>query len=69
MNGSIRKRGPKSWELTVDLGQDANGKRRRKFVTVNGTKTRAQQKLRELLTHLDRGIPVASQKITFGQWL
>ena len=23
MNGSIRKRGEKSWELTIDLGKDA----------------------------------------------
>jgi len=29
MNGSIRKRGRQSWELTIDLGRDADGKRRR----------------------------------------
>jgi hypothetical protein len=28
MNGSIRSRGKGTWELTVDLGHDANGKRR-----------------------------------------
>ena len=69
MNGSIRKRGDRSWELTVDLGRDASGKRRRKFVNVKGTKAQAQQKLRELVIRTDKGIPVATQKITFGQWL
>ena len=69
MNGSLRKRGDKSWELTIDLGRDASGKRRRKFTSVKGTKAQAQQKLRELLSLSDKGIPVDTQKITFGQWL
>ena len=41
MNGSIRSRGKGTWELTVDLGRDANGERRRKFVNVKGTKAHA----------------------------
>jgi len=69
MNGSIRKRGKNSWELTIDLGNDADGKRRRKFVAVKGTKSQAQRKLRELLSLSDKGIPVDTQKITFGPWL
>lgn len=69
MNGSIRNRGKGTWELTVDLGRDSGGKRKRKFVNVKGTKTQAQQKLRELLTSLDKGIPIGSQKISFGEWL
>ena len=32
-------------------------------------KTEANRKLRELLTSLDKGIPIGTQKITFGQWL
>lgn len=69
MNGSIRSRGKGTWELTIDMGRDAAGKRRRKFVNVKGTKAKAQQKLRELQSLTDKGIPVATQKITFGQWL
>ena len=69
MNGSIRNRGKGTGELTVDLGRDSGGKRKRKFVNVKGTKTQAQQKLRELLTSLDKGIPIGSQKISFGEWL
>ena len=34
MNGSIRKRGKGTYELTIDLGRDAKGKRKRKFVAV-----------------------------------
>ena len=69
MNGSIRSRGKGTWELTIDLGKDASGKRRRKFVNVKGTKAHAQQKLRELLTSLDKGIPVSGSRISFGDWL
>lgn len=69
MNGSIRKRGKDSYELTIDLGRGVDGKRRRKFVNVKGTKAQAQQKLRELLTSLDKGIPVSTTKISFGDWL
>jgi len=53
VNGSIRKRGEKTWELTIDLGRDAAGKRKRKFVNVKGTKGKAQEKLRQLLISLD----------------
>jgi integrase len=69
MNGSIRKRGEKSWELTIDLGHDAQGKRQRKFVNVKGTKKLAQEKLRELLTSLDKGMPLDSTKATVGEFL
>ena len=58
MNGSIRKRGKNSWELTIDLGYDSGGKRRRKYVSVRGTKAEAQRKLREVLGSLDKGLPV-----------
>jgi integrase len=69
MNGSIRSRGKGTWELTLDLGRDAEGKRKRKFVTVKGTKAQAQQRLRAMLSLTDKGIPVATTKITFSQWL
>ena len=69
MNGSIRKRGKNTWELTVEVGRDAGGKRLRKFTNVKGTKAQAEKKLRELLTSLDKGMPVSTDKISFGQWL
>ena len=62
MNGSIRKRGTSSWELTVDLGKDAKGKRLRKFANVKGRKADAERHLRELLGSLDHGLPINSGK-------
>ena len=69
MNGSIRKRGKGTWELNINLGRDASGKRRRKFVAVKGTKTQAQRKLRELLTSVDYGMSLDTSKVTLGEFL
>ena len=69
MNGSIRRRSKNSWELTIDQGRDADGKRLRKFVNVKGTKTQAQQKLRKLLTSVDNGMSLDTSKVTLGEFL
>ena len=69
MKGSLRQRSPGSWELTIDTGRDALGKRRRKFITVQGTKAHAQRKLREFLTTLDQGIALPTEKILLRDWL
>ncbi|NQT71839.1 MAG: site-specific integrase [Chloroflexi bacterium] len=69
MNGSIRKKNTKSWEITIDLGRDDNGKRRRKYEYVTGTKAEAQRRLRELLTDLDKGLPIDAPKMTLGAFL
>ena len=69
MKGSLRQRSPGSWELTIDTGRDALGRRQRKFVTARGTKAQAQRKLRELLTSLDQGIALPAEKILLRDWL
>ena len=69
MNGSIRRRSRASWELTIDLGRGPDGKRRRKFVSVKGMKVDAERKLREILSSLDKGIPVATDRIKVADWL
>ena len=69
MKGSIRRRGKTSWELNIDLGRDANGKRLRKFVSVKGKKADADRKLREILSQLDKGIPFDNDKITVAEFL
>ena len=69
MKGSLRQRSPGSWELTIDTGRDALGKRQRKFVTVQGTKAQAQRRLREFLTTLDQGIALPTEKILLRDWL
>ena len=69
MKGSIRRRSKGRWEITIDLGRDAQGKRLRKFVNVTGKKADADRRLRELLTADDRGLPVLTDKMTLAQWL
>ena len=69
MKGSIRRRGKNGWELTIDLGKDAQGKRRRKFLNVTGKKPEAQRRLREILAQIDRGIPFDTSKLTVAEYL
>ena len=69
MKGSLRQRSPGSWELRVDLGRDAFGKRQRKSKTVRGTKAHAQRLLREMLTALDKGIGLTNERILLRDWL
>ena len=69
MKGSLRHRGPGTWELTIDLGRDGQGKRRRKFETLHGNKSAAQRRLRELLTQLDKGLGIPTGKVLLKDWL
>ena len=69
MKGSLRQRSPGSWELTIDTGRDALGRRQRKFVTVQSTKAQAQRRLRELLSILDKGLGLPAEKILLRDWL
>lgn len=72
MTGSIRKRekgGKTSWEVTIDEGLDEHGKRKRRFLTIRGTKRDAQQALRRLLTDADKGLPVATAKCSLTEFL
>jgi hypothetical protein len=54
MRGSIRRRGKASWELQIELPSDT-GKRRRRFVSVKGTRQDAQRELTRLLSAADAG--------------
>ncbi len=69
MKGSIRRRTKTSWELTIDVGRDSEGKRLRKFVSVRGKKAAAERRLRELLNALDGGFPVDTSRVTLGLYL
>lgn len=69
MNGSIRRRSKNSWELTIDLGRDASGRRRRKFVAVKGKRSDADRILREMLAAADRGAPLDTSKLTVAEYL
>ena len=69
MRGSIRRRSGHSWELTIDLGRDPQGERRRRFIHVKGRKADAERRLREVLAGLDRGLPLDSSKLTVAEYL
>ena len=69
INGSIRRRSKNSWELTVDLGRDSLGRRKRRYVNVKGTKSQAQRKLRELVSALDKGARSDQSDVSVGDFL
>ncbi len=69
MNGSIRRRSKGSWELNIDIGRDAKGKRLRRFLNVKGKKADAERKLREIIDSMERGLPARPEKLTVGEWL
>ena len=69
MQGSIRQRSPGSWEITLDVGRDGAGRRRRRYKTLRGTKAQAQRELRRLLSSLDAGMSVPDENILLRDWL
>jgi hypothetical protein len=60
MRGNVTKRGRNSWRLKLDIGRDATGKRLTRFVTVRGTKAKAQAELARLVAAFDDGTLVSS---------
>ena len=54
MTGTMRKRDRNVWEITVSLGKDANGVRRRQSRTVYGTKAKAQKRLRDFVQEIEQ---------------
>ena len=69
MKGSMRQRSPGSWEITLDIGPDPTGKRQRKYLTVRGTRAEARRRLRELLSALDKGLSLPTEKLSVAAWL
>lgn len=69
MAGSIRRRGKQSWELTVDHGRGADGKRRRLYESFRGSKKEASQRLTQLLAERDGGTELSPRTTTVREWL
>lgn len=71
MKGHIRARGNSgdAWELKLDIGRDAGGKRRIQYHSFRGTRRQAQRKLAELIAALDNGSYVEPHKITVGAFV
>ena len=69
MQGRIRQRSKGSYEIALDIGRDAQGRRRRKYETIRGKKSDAQRRLRELIATNEKGLPLNSGKVTVAEFL
>ena len=69
MKGHIRQRSKGSWAIILDLGRDADGKRRQKWHTVRGTKKDAQRELAKLLHQLHTGEYIEPTQMTVVDYL
>ena len=69
MRGHIRRKGGRSWQITLDTGTGPDGKRRRSFETVHGRKSDAQKRLNELLVNLEKGVYAAPGRLTVEEHL
>lgn len=69
MKGHITKRGKNSWSIVLDLGRDANGKRRQKWHTVHGKKDAAEREMARLIHTLSTGEYVEPSRMTVGDYL
>jgi integrase len=68
--GSIIRRGKKSWRLKYDLPRDPEtGGRRIAYATVKGTRKDAEKELRRRLTALDKGMHVDPSALTVAEFL
>lgn len=69
--GKIVARGPNTWRLYWELGEDpATGKRRQKTSTFHGTKEAARKQWRKIQAEIDQGRHVTStpRGMTVRQW-
>jgi len=70
MRGYIRRKGERSWQITLDTGTGPDGRRRRYFETIHSTrKSDAQKRLNELLVNLEKGIYTPPGRLTVGEHL
>ena len=66
MKGHIRQRGAGSFELKLDTGKDATGKRTTEYRSFKGTKREAQTELAKLIAAVGKGDHVARSALTVG---
>ena len=62
--GNITRRGKNSWRLKFDVGADASGKRKTRYVTIKGKRQDAQRELTKLLAAADAGTLPEPSKTT-----
>lgn len=68
MKGHVAKKGKRYYPV-VDIGRDANGKRKQQWHKGHATKKEADQELRAILTQLDNGTYVAPNKRTLADFI
>ena len=72
MKGHLRKRG-NSWAIILELGRDAEGKRRQKWHTFHGSKKDAEAELARLIHELNTGMYAEPDKMLvrdyLGRWV
>ncbi len=66
--GHLRQRTKGSWQITIYSGY-VGSKAVRHHETVNGTKTDAMRRMRELESGLDKGVPIPVGKVTVAEHL
>ncbi len=66
MKGHIAKRKPGVYKVTLEMGRDADGKRRQRAFTVHGTKKDAERELTRLLREMDTGAFVEPARMQVG---
>jgi integrase len=73
MRGHIRERSPGHWAIVIDTRDPANGKRKRKWYSFEGTKRGAQIECARLVSEAANGTSLAPAKVTirdyFARWL
>ena len=69
MKGSIRQRSAGTWQFTVDLGGDARGRRRRKYVNMHGTKAQADAACASTQTTHKHAVSSADRAVVVGKCL
>lgn len=70
MKGHMRRRGERSWEITLYLGRElASGKKQYQTHSFKGNKKQAQSELARLVTQVETGAYVAPNKLTVAEFL
>lgn len=69
MKGHLEQRSKNVWLVVLELGRDADGKRRRHFETFRGAKREAEKQLVRLLHELETGKYIDPSRLTVGQYL
>lgn len=72
MAGHIRKKKLRegyAWQVVVEAGIEANGKRRRIYRNVRGSKAEAQKVMATMLTELTQGTWIQPSRLTLGEYL